>query len=389
MIRVVNVILFAIILFIFLIILKINGYNSHNIKKIEKFDSEKNATDKKATEKNDPESLIAPKIDRPFVNLFDQKGNKLNVILISKPFSNDKHNNIYLKYKNDNIFIGITSYLEFPGIVSNPYEDFTENYKKYRYKEICEGWIYGFKNPENYFPLQIPTYFASESDWTDCNYVKPDPKITEKKYDFIYICLKVNEKLDKCDDWATYNKNWKLAQKCLTVFCNKYKLKGLLVGRKGCKLPTGCNELMETTNMVKYADLRALYQKSKFIFLPNEKDASPRVLTEAFCMNIPALINKNILGGWKYINDKTGEFFTDENDLGVHLETLMNKINNGVYHPRKYYIENYGPKKSGVRLKDFLYKHWGKRINLPENEVEYVTPEFKKIDYKDCTLSQN
>ena len=34
--------------------------------------------------------------------------------------------------------IGI-SYLEFPNMVSNPFENFTENYKKYKYKEQCEG----------------------------------------------------------------------------------------------------------------------------------------------------------------------------------------------------------------------------------------------------------
>ena len=30
-------------------------------------------------------------VERPFVNVFDQEGNKLNVILISKPFTDDKH----------------------------------------------------------------------------------------------------------------------------------------------------------------------------------------------------------------------------------------------------------------------------------------------------------
>ena len=328
--------------------------------------------------------LNVPDMKRPFVNIFDQKGRKINIILISKPFSGDDQYNTYLTNKKNNIFIGITSYLEFPNMVSNPYEDFTENYKKYKYKEITDGWIYGFRNPHDYFPPGMPKLFASESDWSDCNYVKPDPKITEKKYDFIYICLKVNEKNKTCDDWATYNKNWKLAQKCLKIMCNKYKLRGLLIGRKDCKLPEGCNELMETTNMVKYADLRHMYQKSKFIFIPNEKDASPRVLSEALCMNIPTLINKNILGGWKYINDKTGQFFTSEKDIGKNIEIIMDGINKKKYEPRQYFISNFGPKKSGKRLKEFLYSHWGDRINIPESKVEYLTPEFQKKDYVDC-----
>ena len=65
-----------------------------------------------------------------------------------------------------------------------------------------------------------------------------------------------------------------------------------------------------------------MYNKSKFIFLPNEKDASPMVLTEALASDVPTLLNKNILGGWKYINNETGEFFNDENDLDQLLKKL-------------------------------------------------------------------
>ena len=93
--------------------------------------------------------------------------------------------------------------------------------------------------------------------------------------------------------------------KCLKVFCNKYKLRGLLIGRKDCPLPGGCHELMETTNMVQYKDLKNYYQQARFIFIPNEKDASPRVLTEALSLNVPALVNENILGGWKKFNNLT------------------------------------------------------------------------------------
>ena len=40
----------------------------------------------------------------------------------------------------------------------------------------------------------------SESDFIDCQINKPD-KSVEKVYDFIYICLKQDEKKDTCDDW--------------------------------------------------------------------------------------------------------------------------------------------------------------------------------------------
>ena len=70
-------------------------------------------------------------VKRPYVNIYDNNGQKLNVILVSKPFSNDKDLKVNEDNKDKCIFIGITSYLEFPNVPSNPFENFTENYKKY------------------------------------------------------------------------------------------------------------------------------------------------------------------------------------------------------------------------------------------------------------------
>ena len=150
------------------------------------------------TDKEKEKKELIPNVKRPYVNLFDDKGNKLNVILISKPFGTDKELKVYETNKKDNIFLGISSYLEFPNIPSNPFEDWKDKFDKYKYKEICEGWIHGFRDPEKYFPPDIPLHFASESDWIDCNVAKPDDKI-EKKYDFIYICLKVDDKKSLCN----------------------------------------------------------------------------------------------------------------------------------------------------------------------------------------------
>ena len=57
--------------------------------------------------------------------------------------------------------------------------------------------------------------------------------------------------------------------------CEKYKLKGLLIGRKDCEIPNLCHKLMDSTNMLTHEELRKSYNQSKFIFLPNYADASP------------------------------------------------------------------------------------------------------------------
>ena len=160
----------------------------------------------------------------------------------------------------------------------------------------------------------------------------------------------------------------------------------LLVGRKDCEIPNLCHKLMDSTNMLKHEELRRCYQQSKFIFLPNYADASPRVLSEALATNIPTLINRNILGGWKYVNDKTGVFFTDENDIDASINEMNRKLLNNEFSPREEYIKNYGPVNSGRRLRDFLYNTFGDEINIPKHKTDYVTIDYAKTNYAQCEL---
>ena len=125
------------------------------------------------------------KVERPFVNFYDNYGNRLNIIAISKPYSNDDNEKEYQELaKNKMIIIGVSSYLEFPNPVSSPFENFDANYKKYKYKERCRAWLHGFRNPGDYFPMNVPNALISESDFIDCQINKPDNSV-EKVYDFI------------------------------------------------------------------------------------------------------------------------------------------------------------------------------------------------------------
>tara|TARA_B100001121_G_scaffold310429_1_gene341415 strand:+ start:5231 stop:6325 length:1095 start_codon:yes stop_codon:yes gene_type:complete len=322
-----------------------------------------------------------------FVDLYDDKGNKLNVTLISKPLFSDSDFKQFLVNKPNKIYLGITSYLEFPFTSSNPkdkyidIEDKYNNPKKYSkhtpnyhdmYNDICEGWLHCFREPEKFININKPHALISESDFVNYKQIKPDKSI-KKEYDYIYSCPKVNSD-SGCDDWVSYNKNWELGKKCVKVMSDK-GLKGLLIGRKGCKVPDNC----ETTGWVEYDEMLKLYQKAKFVFLPNKADASPRVLTECLSLDVPCLINKNILGGWKYVNDKTGKFFTDENDIEKTAELLLSNLDK--YSPRQFIIDNYGPKNSGIKLKNFLFDNFKDRLNVNENEVNYVTIRSKVIDF--------
>lgn len=317
-----------------------------------------------------------------FVNLYDNNGNKLNVTLISKPFGGSDDFKQYLVNKPNRIYLGITSYMEFPFMPSNPEDNYIDiKYKKENdgknehyfdmYLDVCEGWLHCFKNPQEYLPTNKPLTLISESDFVNYNLAKPDPDVVVE-YDYIYNCPKVN-KDSTCDDWVAYNKNWNLAKKCIKILSEDMGLKGLLIGREGCDVPKNCT----TTGWVDYWEVLKLYKKAKFVFIPNQADASPRVLTECLSTNLACLVNENILGGWKYVTDKTGEFFTDENDIRKSAEKLMNGINNNKYSPRQYIIDNYGPINAGKALKKFLYENFKDRINISEDRVEYITMRGK------------
>jgi len=73
-----------------------------------------------------------------FVHLYDDKGNKLNVTLISKPMFKDSDFKQLLVNKPNKIYLGITSYLEFPFTSSNPgdkYMDIKEKHNNEKYKD--------------------------------------------------------------------------------------------------------------------------------------------------------------------------------------------------------------------------------------------------------------
>ncbi len=54
---------------------------------------------------------------------------------------------------------------------------------------------------------------------------------------------------------------------------------------------------------------------SQILFVPSVSDASPRVITQGLALNCSIIVNKEIFGGFKYVNEQTGSYFTDENDI--------------------------------------------------------------------------
>lgn len=317
---------------------------------------------------------------RPFLHIYTDEGKKTNVVFITHPFS---RKGLYEEYENAKnkgyYFIGMSSYIDFPGLlgekpkIANPHDAMhDENHMawNYNYFDLVEGWCHCFRHPEKYIPHNIPKALISESEFVSNSNIDP-PEDNSKDYDFIYICLKDN---DKCEDgWQSHNRNWDLAQKCLDIMCNKYHLRGLLIGRVNCKLPSGCHNLMKTTDFMDYSEFIIQYHKARFIFIPNQDDASPRVLAEGLLRNLPALVNYNILGGWKYINEQTGELFNGMEDFEIKLQKLLN--NYSTYKPKEHFLSNYGKEYQGKDLFEFIKSIIpNDKLNFDIDKTKYLYP---------------
>ena len=330
-------------------------------------------------------------VKRPFLNLQAVKKDgsevKTNIIFITHSFSRDDCETNYNDYKNKGYqFLGLSSYSEFPGPISNIHDALHDPKHKcytYDYFNLTKGWCTVFREENNkkWMKEGFPRIQLAESDFANYEQHLPDPNV-KKEYDFIYICLKDGDKKEGDKDcpvgWQSQIRRFDIAKKLIDVMCKKYKLKGLLVGRIGCEIPPTCHQLMEQTDFMDYSKFITSFNKCKFILTCSEADASPRTVSEAMCFNLPVLMNKKILGGWQYISEQSGEFFdpdTIETEFEPVLDKFMKKLNNNEYTPRNWFIQNYGKYNSGKRLFDFvktLFKE--NELNIKYDEIEYMKP---------------
>lgn len=304
-----------------------------------------------------------PLVRFPFKNLFDENGQKLNVILIAAPFREKEHENLYEKYKKMGLsFCGISSYLTFPQKITNPFDNFFHAERKHKYTEMVSAWLHCFRDPPPEIK-KLPHLLLAEADLKNTNDYKPDYN-KEKEYDLMYLSLSDNNDCRKGWNWVC--RNFDLALKCFEKMASR-PLKILVVGRENCKFPNA--HQITQKQFLPFHEFAKEMKKCKALFLPNVLDAFPRVLAEALCYDIPVLVNHEIVGGWSsVIPGVTGEFFRTEEDVLPALD----KVLTGKYTPRKWYVENNGLHNSGKKLAQFLVKHFP-NLNNKEVKVASIT----------------
>jgi hypothetical protein len=161
------------------------------------------------------------------------------------------------------------------------------------------------------------------------------------EYDFVYVC--------QAGPASEQVKGWELARRCLPILAADL---GLLVGRAEIADldDLGCAGRLEIVDELPWPELMRRFVASRFLFLPNGLDPSPRIIAEALLMGTPVLVNRNILGGWHQVNPFTGAFFESEADVASGARRCLTEWTS----PRRWFVAHLGPLRSGVRLAELV-----------------------------------
>lgn len=322
----------------------------------------------------------------------------VNVIGVRSPFRGKDDEALYKFYQDEILFLGISSFEAYPLTPPNPY---SSKFKSEYYLNMFPGFLHMMHNPEEHFPPSVKTLSMSQSDF---NIDEPEryakQHINEEKiYDFVYsggdqdvendvsivrsfllllsYYIMMHNNLHsllifKCVGWASYNKNFSFVLEALEVMCSdEFNVTGVLVANKNkantkaCTIPKSCEGKIVQTTFLDQGKFFNYLSKARWAFLPQICDASPRVSTQALSMNVPLLMNQNIMGGWKYIvPGETGEVFHDMTNFKDSLRKILDntRSKDTPYKPLEFVKKHYGNVNSGPRLFEFVKNNFGDRI---------------------------
>ena len=272
----------------------------------------------------------------PFMFINDKNGIRTQWVVLHAPIQSQSRMDMYSDYRQQGLrFIGMTSFMTFPAKQKDTQLD---------YSSICEAWAHCFRVPSNSLPENRPQVLLPFSDFIDplsiSKHQFQDSSTESETYDFLY--------LGSNEPWKMEAKNWQLAIKCLPLLCNKLGLRGAVVGVDPKIIPE-CNGLT-VKPWLPHQQFLQLLSNCRFLFAPNTLDASPRVLAEALCLDVPVIANRTLIGGWHYISKHSGVFFHDEHDICAAAQQCLN----GQFQPRTFFINQFGPQRSGKILHSLI-----------------------------------
>jgi hypothetical protein len=267
----------------------------------------------------------------PFLTILDADRKPTGWALVNGPIVTFAQQEELARHRRDGYrFTGMSSYLTFPALGGNDTLD---------YEKLCDTWCHCFRKSDRFLTSSIPRALISLSDFIDHYHLSPSavPQVGPgDAFDFVYVGAE--------DAWKRSVKNWSLAARCIPRICRELGLRALVVGSPTDDFPPAA--FVTFSGPIAWESLLARIARARFLFVPNVDDPSPRVLAEALCLDVPAVVNVAILGGWKYVNRFTGTFFEDESDVVTAVRVCLRQA----VAPRAWFCANHGQYLAGYRL---------------------------------------
>ncbi len=122
-----------------------------------------------------------------FQPVTNDKREYVNVILVRSPFREADDEDLYAFYKDDILFLGISSYESFPLASPNPYSQ-SNAYLEEKYLNMFPGFLHMMRDPDEHFPPNVERILMSQSDFTldEPEKFGREHADDEKIYDFVY-----------------------------------------------------------------------------------------------------------------------------------------------------------------------------------------------------------
>lgn len=239
------------------------------------------------------------------------------------------------------------------GFVSHP------TVSKSKSAQYVDAWCHCYKNHEDFIGDK-PQILISESDFIDPLYIKVNDRSESFKWD--YYCFVSGGKQSK-------RKGVGLLCDILPVL-NSLKLNGIVIdyGRQDLMFENKKQQKLWDKNIqtVKFckgplsaSELSDLMSCSRFGLFTSGNDCSPLLLAESIVRDCPVLVNTDIIGGWKYVNENTGCFF-DRTTIKSSTIKMMSQS----FSPQQDFMKNYGFKNTSERLANFINNTFGLDFKL-------------------------
>ena len=228
--------------------------------------------------------------------------------------------------------LGICAFENWPARLLNPqhaprlraYDLFSKDY----YRRFV-GFLHNFREPRDVFPDDLPLLAMDYSD-----YVQVRKKGREKVYDLVYYAGHKIDGQPATVAWSRVVKQHDLARDLIaSLLATDEDVRICLVNDS-----FGFDDPRVTRfDFLGYREFLDKLEESRVLLMSSVLDASPRVITEALCLDTYVMVNRRISGGWKYVNEATGAFFDETDALDVYRGLRAR----GPAATRAWFLRNY------------------------------------------------